>query len=320
MANENDLLSLCLAEISSRRRRAEEAAERNLAALLEAYPAFAELENEMNATGSKVIAILRRGENVEKELAALREQNLAVQQKRRDFIEAVGKDPDRFLLPQYTCTRCNDTGFVGTERCECLQSLLTAASCKRLNESSPLSLSSFDTFDLSYFDEDSRSHMENVLRRIRNYADTFSLNSGNLLFYGNTGLGKTHLSLAVANEVIRKGYDVVYGQAQTLFNRIADERFSRDSFGSATEDSLLACDLLIIDDLGAEFVTQMSQSVLYNILNTRLLSHKPMIVNTNIPLGDLVHVYHDRISSRLSFEFELIPFVGKDIRQKRKRL
>lgn len=313
----NELLSSCLAEIDRRRERAEAEAEKTRLRLMETYPAFASLEKEMNATGVEILAVFRRGENVTEALEKLRRENLDVQQKRLEYLRSVGEDP-ACLEPHYTCSLCRDTGFVGGERCKCLQALMASKACDLLNDSSPLSLSSFETFDLSYFEGEDRETMENIFYFVRNYAETFSEKSDNLLFYGGTGLGKTHLSLAVAGVVLKKGYDVVYGQAQTLLTRVTDERFSRDSVGSPTEESLLSCDLLILDDLGAELNTQMSQAVLYNILNTRLLRKKPMIVSTNIPLNRLDGTYHERITSRLSFEFEPVPFVGSDVRQKRK--
>ncbi len=316
MRSDRDLLASCMEEIDRRRRKAEWQAEENVRQLSATYPEFAALEREMNATCSKILAIFRDGRDIQTKLSMLEKENLAVQKRRQDFAVAIGKTP-AFLTPQYTCALCSDTGFIGSEPCECLQTLMSAEACKNLSESSPLSLCSFATFELGYYDGEDQAHMGNVLRFVRQYADTFSLQSKNLLFYGGTGLGKTHLSLAVASAVIDKGFDVVYGQAQTLLNRVTDARFSHDT-SDLTESSMLTCDLLILDDLGAEFVNQMTQSVLYNILNTRLLSGKPMIVSTNIPLGGLDGIYHERISSRLSFEFEPVPFVGKDIRQKRK--
>lgn len=318
MSSERELLTSCLEEIASRRRRAEEQAEENVRQLTEAYPEFAAMEREMRSAGGKILDIFRTGGDVKGRLAVLQEENLAVQKKRQDFVVAIGKTPS-FLEPLYTCPICSDTGFVGSQKCACLQKLLTAASCKELSDSSPLSLCSFGTFELRYYNGDDEVHMGNVLRFVRHYADSFSLKSKNLLFYGGTGLGKTHLSLAVATVVLEKGYNVVYGQAQTLLNRVTDARFAHNS-ADTTEESMLTCDLLILDDLGAEFVNQMSQSVLYNVLNTRLLSGRPTIVSTNIPVEKLDDIYHPRISSRLSFEFEPVPFVGQDIRQKRKHM
>ena len=80
-----------------------------------------------------------------------------------------------------------------------------------------------------------------------------------IIFTGATGLGKTHLSLAIAQAVINKGYNVVYGAAQRLFSNIEREHFgrSKDPDGT-TEDMLAECDLLILDDLGAEFTNNFT--------------------------------------------------------------
>ncbi len=311
-----DVLSLCLAEINSRRRAAENESERRLAELIGTYPEFASIDAELKSTLGKLMSVLRDGTDIAAGIERIKKENLDAQKRKRDFLSGLGLEPS-FLEPHYVCALCNDTGFHGGERCECLKKLMISAMCKRLNEASPMSLCSFDSFDLSYFEGDAAVHMRNVLDFVKKYADNFGNGSGSLLFYGNTGLGKTHLSLAVADTLIKKGFNVIYGQAQSLFSSVTDERFSRGG-PSGVESSLVACDLLIIDDLGAEFVNQMSQSVLYSLINTRLLSGKSTIISTNIPLEQIDTIYHSRISSRLCFEFEPVPFVGKDVRQKRK--
>lgn len=317
MSMNRDIVSRCVAKINARRAKADALAEERLNGLVRSYPEFAMLEKEMKSTLNKVMALMSGSGDIISGLEKIRNENLAIQKRRRDFIRTLGFS-DNYLEPQYECSLCGDTGYVDNQQCECLVKLINAECCKDLNARSPLSLCKFDTFDLGYYDGDDTEHMKNVYNYIKNYADTFNKDSGNLLFFGGTGLGKTHLSLAVADTVIRRGYNAVYGQAQSLFNAVAEERFSKDG-SSDVEQSLLECDLLIIDDLGAEFVNQMTQSVLYSIINTRLLTGRSMIISTNIPLTQLDTVYHSRISSRLSFEFEPIPFVGKDIRQKKKR-
>ena len=314
----SEILNRCLAQIASRRNRAENEAELRHKELCDSYPEFASLDRDLKSTVDKLLTVLRSNGDINEGLERIKRENLAIQKRRKDFLKSIDLTED-YLEADYVCKVCNDTGFKDNERCVCLQKLLTAAACQKLNDSSPLSLCRFDTFDLDFYEGDDKAHMENVLKFIKDYADGFNETSPSLLFYGNTGIGKTHLSLAIADTVIKKGYDVIYGQAQTLLNAVADERFSRDSYGNA-ESSFNECDLLIMDDLGAEFVNQVSQSVLYSIVNTRLLMGKPTIISTNIPLNQLDTVYHKRISSRLCFEFEPIPFVGKDIRQKRKRI
>lgn len=316
MSVSKEIVNRCVAEINVRRNRAEALAEERRDSLVRAYPEFAKLEKEMRSTLNKLMTLMSGSGDIASGLEKIKNENLAVQKRRRDFLRTVGLSDD-YLEPHYECSLCNDTGYVGSQKCECLKKLINAESCNSLNRQSPLSLCNFESFDIGYYEGEEAVHMKNVFSFIKEYADNFTSESGNLLFYGNTGLGKTHLSLAVADTVIKKGYNAVYGQAQSLFNAVAEERFSHN--GSDIEQSLLECDLLIIDDLGAEYVNNMTQSVLYNIVNTRLLTKKAMIISTNIPLKQLDEFYHSRISSRLCFEFDPVPFVGKDVRQKKKR-
>ena len=132
---------------------------------------------------------------------------------------------------------------------------------------------------------------------------------------GNTGLGKTHLTLAVAAEIIDKGFIPVYGAAENLFSLIEKEKFSGENRGAY--DAMIKSDLLIIDDLGAEMATAFTKSALYNLINTRLLSGRPTIINTNLTMKEIEARYTARISSRLIGNFEAYKFIGADIRQQK---
>ena len=193
-----------------------------------------------------------------------------------------------------------------------------------LNNSSAMNLCSFDTFDLNFYPEDSESTIGVSVRRImeanykfcRDYADKFSLPCVGILMNGGTGLGKTHLSLAIGKEVIEKGYSVIYGSAPDLLKRIENEKF-RGSDEADTAQLLYECDLLIIDDLGAEFESKFNDSVIYNLLNTRMNAGKPVIASTNFQTSELQKRYGDRIASRL-FTMEILTFYGNDIRLMKK--
>ena len=80
---------------------------------------------------------------------------------------------------------------------------------------------------------------------------------------------------------------------------------------------MLECDLLVIDDLGAEMSTAFTKSVLYNLVNTRLLTRKPTIINTNLSMKEIEQRYTPRISSRFIGEYECKKFFGSDIRQQK---
>lgn len=135
---------------------------------------------------------------------------------------------------------------------------------------------------------------------------------------GATGLGKTHLSLAIANEVIRRGYGVIYVSAPALLSQLEKEYFSRSPLSNGTTEMLNDCDLLIIDDLGTEFRTQFSAAQIYNIFNARILCHKPVIINTNLTMTELEKAYSERFVSRINGVAQKLDFLGEDVRIKKK--
>ena len=155
--------------------------------------------------------------------------------------------------------------------------------------------------------------MSQIIDNTISYAKEFSLSSPNLLLYGGTGLGKTHISLAIAKAVIEKGFNVIYISAPDLFTSLEKERFGAEK-SSNEIIKYIECDLLVIDDLGAEFTTSFTTSALYNIINSRLLSSLPTIITANLTPTELTQRYSDRIASRILGCFEHLRFIGNDIR------
>ena len=157
--------------------------------------------------------------------------------------------------------------------------------------------------------------MEQNLAVCKAYADSFSPErSGSLLMSGNTGLGKTHLSLAIANALLQRGVHVIYDSIGSLLHILEQEHFGRGDSDSDTLSTVLDCDLLILDDFGTEFRTSFSRSMIYTILNSRMNAGKPMIVNTNLTLGEIREEYGDRVVSRLISASQMLAFYGRDIR------
>ena len=150
---------------------------------------------------------------------------------------------------------------------------------------------------------------------LKQYAEDFSpTESESLMLIGNAGLGKTHAALAIAGLVLEQGHDVIYVSSPDFFGKIEASRF--DPSGDA--DTLLrtasTADLLILDDLGTEFVTPYFITVFYSLLNNRLGAGLPTIITTNITDGALLEKrYTEKISSRLS-AFIPFRFLGEDIR------
>jgi DNA replication protein DnaC len=175
---------------------------------------------------------------------------------------------------------------------------------------------SFESFSLDYYPAADRTGMEANLRTLREFAHRFDTHRGeNYLLIGGTGLGKTHLSTAVARGVIDSGFDVVYDTAQGVFSAFEAAQFGRDQ--DAGEEKYLRCELLIMDDLGTELTNNFTVSCLYNIINTRLNNRLSTIINTNLTHSELRTRYADRITSRLFGEFRPLLFSGSDIRREK---
>ena len=136
--------------------------------------------------------------------------------------------PADYLDMHYSCPKCHDTGYCGNEFCECFKQLCGKLSADELNKSAHLKLSSFDSFSLSYYKGDDYFTMKNISEFTRQYAETFTSDSCSILMFGNTGLGKTHLSLAIANRVLEKGYSVIYDSVINILRKIEQEHFSRE--------------------------------------------------------------------------------------------
>jgi len=314
--------------LHERRLNAEKAAERRKEEVYKRFPRVKELEKQISMGGIKTARAVLAGGDVEEAVSKLRDQNLAMQAEVKRILTDNGY-PANYFEPKYFCKKCEDKGYYDingkTVRCSCMKSALVTCACAELNRYAPLSLSTFESFDLEYYDKSINpkvktspyEHMSKVFRFCQNYADNFSKNSESILMSGETGLGKTHLSLAIANEVIKKGYGVVYASAPPIISKLEKEYFSSDKDDSLF--SMLAdCDLLIIDDLGTEFYSQFAVSQFYNLFNSRMLSNKPIIINTNLTITELKEKYTDRFVSRICGNARQLDFLGRDIRIRRK--
>lgn len=311
-----------------RRLNAEKAAESRKEEVYKRFPRVKELEKQISMCGIKTARAVLAGGDVKEAVLKLRDQNLAMQAEVKRILTDNGC-PENYFEPEYFCKKCEDKGYYDingkTVRCSCMKSALVACACAELNRYAPLSLSTFESFNLDYYDKtvapelrvSPYDHMSRVFRYCQNYADNFNAHSESILMKGATGLGKTHLSLAIANEAIKRGYGVIYASAPSLVARLERNYFSNKDDDS-TFNMLVDCDLLIIDDLGTEFHSQLSVSQLYNIFNSRMLSNKPIIINTNLSIRDLQENYTDRFVSRICGNARQLDFLGRDIRIRKK--
>ena len=243
-----------------------------------------------------------------------------------ELLRAAGY-PANALDDRPFCPKCNDSGWIGTQMCSCLRALCTEEQIKELSKLLDLGEQSFDTFSFDWYSADvwpeyGRSPLENMemIREIcGNYAHTFGPRSGNLLFTGPPGLGKTFLSACIAREVSDLGFSVVYDTAAHVFHQFESEKFGRENPYEEDPDReinrYLNCDLLILDDLGSELTTQFTQSALYELINTRMLCHRPTIYTTNIvDQGVFTTRYTEKVASRMLGNCRIFKFFGQDQR------
>ena len=279
-------------------------------------------EIDMQLRKSMVLAtqaIFSGEDGAQEALENVKKANLALQEERKNLIDRhFGPD---FLDETPICSRCGGLGYVGSQMCSCLQAL-----CRREQKKEIALLSCgagrFEDFRLDYYPDrlipgsnlTVRAVMQKTYNDCRSYGKNFGAGSPNLLFSGDTGLGKTFLSACIARAVTDKGYSVVYESAVHLFEKMEKAKFYGDEAAYRETDKYTECDLLIVDDLGTEMSSQFVTTALYTLINDRILSGKATIISTNLTAEDLENRYSSQILSRLRGNYRRVAFVGDDIR------
>ena len=313
----------------ARARLAEAKADReseNRQHLEEAYariPRLREIDRQLRLTMAMAAqAVFASGGDVQAAMNAAREKNKSLQLERQVLIAA--NFEEGFLEDAPICDRCGGSGYVGSTMCECLTELCRQEQKKELTFLSA-GQERFEQFRLDYYPDrfdpklnvNIRAIMEKTYHTCRKYAYSFSEKSPNLLFSGDTGLGKTFLSACIARTVADNGHSVVYESAGHLFTKLERAKFEGSEEARQEAVKYTACDLLIVDDLGTEMSSQFVTAALYTLINDRLLAHKPTIISTNLTVEDLTHRYSAQTVSRLRGSYIRVPFLGDDIRIKK---
>ena len=306
------------AQYKDKNLRAKEAAEARREELHRNLPQVAEIDRALSATGLRIMREALKGkEGLDVRIRKLEEGNNLLLEARREILRANGY-PEDYSSVHYECEECQDIGFVNGKMCKCMRRALTLAGYESSGVLKLIEKQNFDTFDLNYYKGAERRNMEQILEISKDYALNFHDNTmRNLLFMGDTGLGKTHLSSAIAKVVVDRGFDVIYESAQKIFSDFEAEKFGRVPQGENRTERYLACDLLIMDDLGTEMQSAFTVSCLYYLINTRLINEKSMVISTNIDKEEFSRQYTDRITSRLLGEFTVCVFAGTDIRSQK---
>lgn len=320
MAYSQEVYSRAAQALERRRERANLEAQARIDEIGEKLPEINEIQRKLAQIGLNISKVFLYSADKQADMEKLMQESLELQEQKKNILKKNGYSEDALDI-QYTCPACKDTGFIGSRRCKCHNELLKDIERAELAKIAPIDDCTFDTFDIQYYPQQvmengisPRDKAEKIKNSCRKYAANFTTASPNVMFMGGTGLGKTHLSLAIANVVINRGYSVVYGTAQNILSDLQKENFSRDDDIRYYEKAVLGCDLLILDDLGTEFKSAYTVACLYNIINSRLSAKLPTIISTNFTAEELEEKYDQRITSRITGEYNKLILVGNDIR------
>lgn len=311
MAYSQDVYSRATEALDRRREKANIDAQARFDEISEKIPALEDIQRELSQIGLSISRVYFASSDMKADIEKLMHKSLKLQEDKRRLLRENGYD-ENALAVKFTCDACKDTGFIGSRRCKCHKELLKSIERSDLAKIAPIEDCTFDSFETKYYPDVERA--ERIKANCVKYATQFTTKSKNIIFYGGTGLGKTHLSLAIANAVINRGYSVVYGTAQNLLNDLQNENFGRYDNIRYYERAVMNCDLLIIDDLGTEFKNSYTTAELYNIINSRILSRLPTIISTNFTQNELEDKYDQRITSRIVGEYSPLTLMGNDIR------
>lgn len=332
MAYDSNVLRRATARLEGEKKARRLALEERERQVYAQCPRVAELDAQLRRTMAQVIAAsLRTGTDPTPAVRVLQDRNLSLQAERADLLLGLGLPADA-LDDKPACPKCGDSGWVGSQMCDCLKVLCTQEQIKELSKLLDLGEQSFDTFSIDWYsdapwpgeDYSPRENMEFIYEVCLHYAQKFgSFHFANLLFTGGPGLGKTFLSACIARAVSENGFSVVYDTAVNIFTRFEEQKFTRDrEEGQQARDETrryLNCDLLILDDLGSELTTPFVQSALYTLVNSRLVAGRRTVISTNLSMEELGRRYSLQVASRLKGEYHALRFYGEDIRTLRKR-
>lgn len=283
-------------------------------------PQLAEIDKRLSGVGVELMGVaLAIGGDKEEKFAKLRQETDELNRLRNSVLIAAGYPAD-YTDVKYECSACSDSGYVGIKMCDCMKKALVMAGYESSGIAELLKRQSFESFSLDYYKQNPENlkMMEKIFSYAKKYAENFkSGDAENIAMFGGTGLGKTHLSSAIAKTVIEKGNDVFYVTAVGMTSDFEAEQFGSNVRKGELTDRYFDCDLLIIDDLGAEMANQFTVSCLYNLLNVRINRKAATIISTNLTQQELFKRYNERITSRIMGEFRILPFSGTDVRMQK---
>lgn len=334
---DNSLLKQVLHEYEEKRTRAILEADNRKKELLKVNPRLVEIDKELSTLSIQTSKEILHASPKEKIslIANLKKKTTSLIKEKNSFIKNLSKE-NNYLNPHFECKMCKDTGYVQKNAslvmCSCLKQRIFDIAYNKSNMGN-LERENFSNFNVRVFSDkpdkekykSDISPRENILvikQKAENFINNFDdPEEKNLIFTGNTGVGKTFLTNCIANEVLKIGKTVLYQTAPVMFDEINDAKFGKENSRFDLYENILNVDLLIIDDLGTEKITDSKLTELFTIINTRLLNqnHKitKTIISTNLNVDELFKTYTTRIGSRLAGNYRFLRFFGEDLRFKK---
>lgn len=229
--------------------------------------------------------------------------------------------PDTLTM-QYHCPDCQDTGYIGSEKCHCLKQRLIDEMYQQSNLREILKTENFSTLSYRYYDEENMEKMKLAIDACKSFAKNFDKTFENILLCGTVGIGKTFLSNCIAKEILDQGHSVLYLSAFQLFDLMAKNSFSGNTFKEESiakqYPHIFESDLLIIDDLGTELANSFTVAGFFLVINERILHKKSTLISTNLSPEEILTTYTDRTASRIISNYTMLKLSGSDIRLKKK--
>ncbi len=296
-------------------------------------PQIASIDDEIASLAVRNAKMVVMGQlDVDAAFAKMEAEREMLNSHKRKLMQSADIEPYKPL--PYKCSRCSDTGKCNDKPCVCykdrVRKYMIDAAKSISNFSCNIDKDTFEALSLEYYDKtvipkigiSTYDYMKSIVAKCAQYCRSFGENSDNLFFTGEPGRGKTYLANCIANELLSCGHTVIYQTAYKMFQFLEDYKFGNIDRAEyeAHCSAIYDCDMLIIDDLGTEYITAYTCAVFFDVLNSRLLNNKKTLISTNLSMADMSNKYTGRVGSRIEGEFVNYRFIGDDIRIKKRNM